>query len=184
MDEHEFESRYFRWVIEQAFATEQSRTMYGGVLRVLYNTPFTWTMVSDANRAGDASVFRHYERAQQDRKRHKIPQEWLNMWENAAPSVLEVLVGICERWHQFYEYQTQYFFSQLFRNLGLHVYTGENLRISQEQQIRAILDRWLTRQFEPNGKGSPFPLRSPFHLDMRDVDIWGQMNAYALENFA
>lgn len=184
MDEEEFINNYFKWVISQAFATEQKQMMYIGVLKLLFKIPFYYTNVSDSNRAGDASVFRHYERGQLKSKGNKINKDWLDKWENAMPSVLEVLVGICERWRQFYEYETQYYFSQLFHNLGLHIYRGEGLRLSQEEEIRRIIDRWMTRQIGPNGEGSPFPLNPDrFNPDMRHLDIWSQMNTYALEHF-
>lgn len=186
MNQEQFISGYFKWVIGQAFAKEQSQYRYNGALVMLFNIPFYWLITSDANRAGDASVFRHYERAQLERHKHSIDSAWLDAWANANPSVLEVLVGIAERWHQFYEFEPPYFFTHLFRNLGLHVYQGPNLRVSQDEQIAKIVDRWLSRQFKPNGEGSPFPLKdNKFrnHPDMRLLDIWGQMNAYALENF-
>jgi hypothetical protein len=52
--------------------------------------------------------------------------------------------------------------------------------------VRAKVDVWLSHQFEPNGHGSPF--FCPSHLqfgigDLRQADIWQQMNAYSLEHF-
>lgn len=184
VNEQEFISRYFKWVIDQAFATPQRQVMYEATLELLFDIPFTYYMVSDGNRAGDASVFRHYERAQLDKRRHKISSEWLDRWENAAPSILEVMVGICERWYQYYEIQPQYFFNQLFCNLGLQNYSGGILSPKRQLEVRHIVDRWMNRNFDANGHGSPFPLNPQrFNPDMRFTDVWGQMNAYALEHF-
>jgi hypothetical protein len=185
VNEEDFINRYFKWVIDQAFATEQRQVMYHATLELLFEIPFTWYMVSDANRAGDASVFRHYERSELDKRKHKISPAWLDQWENdPRPSVLEVLVGICERWYQYYEYPTQFYFNQLFCNLGLQNYSGLVLSPKRQLEVREIIARWLNRNFDANGHGSPFPLNPQrFNPDMRFIDIWGQMNAYALEHF-
>jgi hypothetical protein len=184
MDENEFIENYYRWVVDQAFEGAPYKRMYDGVLRMMFNTPFYWTIMGDSNRAGDASVFRHYERGQVRGRKHGLNTDWLDMWENSAPSVLEVLVGICERWHQFYEFQTQWYFWQLFHNLGLNVFSSGGTTEWHETKIRQILDRWMSRQFGPNGEGSPFPVPpNKYGIDMRITDIWGQMNVYAREHF-
>lgn len=119
-----------------------------------------------------------------EQEQHNIPSEFLDQWENSAPSVLEVFVGICERWYQFYEQPTQAYFAHLFHNMGFHIYRGENLRQSQIEAISWTVENWMARRIERNGEGSPFPLKqNRFKIDMRTTDIWGQMNAYSLEHF-
>lgn len=184
IDTDQFIDRYFTWLIEQAFRTKQKRSLHLGACRVLFDIPFYWTMELDADRAGDASVFRRYERHMLDQEKHNISAEWLDQWENAAPSVLEVFVGISERWYQFFEQPTQAYFIHLFYNMGFHIYRGEQLRPAQREAIVWTVDNWLARQIDRNGEGSPFPLKvNKFRVDMRTTDIWGQMNAYSHEHF-
>lgn len=177
-----FLNRYYSGLVQQAFATKQRQAMYEGVLRVLYDIPFYSTFPLDENRAGDASVYRQYERYMQDKKAHGIPSEWLDAWENATPSVLEVLIAISERWSQTFLQPVPFYFNHLFRNLGCHNFRGANLRPSEVEAIRWTVDNWLNRQIERNGDGSPFPVKSK-DVDMRMLDIWKQMNAYSYENF-
>lgn len=42
--------------------------------------------------------------------------------------------------------------------------------------------RWVNRNFRSDGLGSPFPLRNCGGRDMRNVELWDQMQAYVREN--
>ena len=184
IDREGFDNRYFGWLMDQAFASITEKEMYEGVCRVLYDIPYYWIMVLDENRAEDASGYRRFERHQLDQEKHNVDAWWLDQWENAAPSVFEVLVGIAERWSSYFDHHTtSYFFSRhLFRNMGFHQFRG-GLRATEAESVRLLIDNWLSRQIETNGDGSPFPLNHN-DVDMRTIDIWGQMNAYAGQNFA
>jgi hypothetical protein len=158
--------------------------MYQGVLRVLFEIPFYSTFPLDDNRTGDAQVYREYARYEVDTGKHAIPKEWLDAWEQSTPSVLEVLIGIAERWSQSFEQPIPYYFNHLFRNMGFHQYRGGSLRPSEEEAVRWTVDNWLNRQIERNGDGSPFPIKwTRDSVDMRTLDIWRQMNAYSHQHF-
>lgn len=180
----QFVDRYYGWLKDQAFVTKQRQHMYEGVLSILFDIPFYWTAayISDSNRAGDAQVYRGYERHMLDQEKHNIDSDWLDQWECSAPSVLEVYIGISERWSQFFEKPTPYYFNHLFRNMGFHQFRGERLRPSEKEAVRWTADNWLARQIERNGDGSPFPIKSR-DVDMRTECIWTQMNAYSFEHF-
>lgn len=184
MEAEDFINRYYQWLLNQAFASKQRQTMYHGVLRVLFDIPFYSSFQMDENRAGDASCYRQYARYELDQEPHHISKDWLDQWEQAMPSVFEVLIGIAERWSQFFEQPVPYYFNHLFRNMGFHQFRGEGLRSSEEEAVRWTVDNWLSRQIEKNGDGSPFPVkpgRDP--VDMRLLDIWRQMNAYSFQHF-
>jgi hypothetical protein len=180
----EFISRYFGRLMEQAFANDTEREMYAGTCLLLFDIPFYWTHsnLKDENRAADAAIYRKYERYMLDQEKHRIAPEWLNAWENATPSVFEVMIAIAERWSEFFEKPIAYYFSRhLFRNLGFHQFRGA-LRRTEEEAVRWTVDRWMSRQIEHNGEGSPFPLQH-HNVDMRTADIWNQMNAYSHQYF-
>ena len=46
-----------------------------------------------------------------------------------------------------------------------------------EKRARAILERFLRREYEPDGRGGLFTIKSGRH-DMRKIEIWYQMMWY------
>lgn len=177
---------YFEWLKSEAFSLATERREYEGVLRDLHDIPFYWTIWSDENRAGDAMSFRQYEFLNFQMGLEGVDQVWLGNWATAAPSVLEVLLGCARRWVFYFEGYIQPYFGHMFRNMGFDRYPGRVLSTDSRDRIRDKVDVWLSRQFEPNGVGSPFPvdnMRAFDIIDMRKVDIWGQMNAYSAEHF-
>lgn len=177
---------YFEWLKNDAFSKKTDRTQYEGCLRVLHDIPFYWTIWSDENRAGDALSFRQNDFLEfQDDLGH-LDQVWLGQWAMATPSVLEVLLGMSRRWSFYFDQPVSYFFDHMFKNMGLHYFPGKIIPSASQERIRAICDEWMARQFQPNGAGSPFPVNNQRALDivdMRTVEIWGQMNAYSAEHF-
>lgn len=175
---------YFDWLKSEAFTTASERREYEGVLRQLHDIPFYWTIVSDDNRAGDALSFRQYEFLEFQEGLDGLDQIVLGQWATAAPSVLEVLLGIARRWAFYFGGEVPFYFGHLFHNMGFDRYPGRNLTGNTNDRLRVKVDRWMSRQFEANGHGSPFPLHQLFDpVDMRSIDIWGQMNAYSAEHF-
>ena len=177
---------YFDWLRSDCFSEASERREYDGILKVLHDIPFYWTIWSDENRAGDALAYRQSDFLGFQRDLDSLDQAWLNQWAQASPSVLEVFLGIARRWHAYFEGSVPYYFGHMFLNMELDQFPGRFLSSSSEEIVRAKLDDWMSRQFEPNGKGSPFPIALPvdaYHLDMAKIDIWGQMNAYSVEHF-
>lgn len=182
---------YFDWLRSDAFSNVSERREYEGVLRVIHDVPFYWTVWSDSNRAGDALSFRQSDFLSSQGNLDGIDQTWLANWAMSTPSVLEVLLGMARRWQFYFEAPIQFYFQTMFANLGLNRYPGRALAGQSQEAVRIILDNWMSRQFAPNGDGSPFPVAQHSHVrqhaldvvDMRKVDLWGQMNAYSAEHF-
>jgi hypothetical protein len=176
---------YFRFLKQETFFAETDRREFEGVLRVLHDIPFIWLIHSDDNRVGDAISYRQSEflDSVDTRGMDKVA---LGQWATASPSVLEVMLGIAHRWcFYFGEGSVAHYFGHLFRNMGFDQFPGRALHQAQQAEVRRRTDVWLTRQFYPNGIGSPFPLNQGFGNvnDQRSVDIWAQMNAYSAEHF-
>ena len=185
MDTHLVES-YFGWLKADCFTRVGEQRQYEGVLRLLHDIPFYWTIWSDENRAGDARSFRQYEFLEEFPGTEDMDQVLLGQWATAAPSVLEVMLGIARRWSYFFDGpNVAFYFGHMFTNMGFNQVTGRTLGPEAQQAVRNVVDVWLSRQFYPNGIGSPFPLNDGFNPtpDMRRVEIWGQMNAYSAEHF-
>lgn len=177
---------YFDWLRADCFTSSVNRREYYGALKALHDIPFYWTLWSDENRAGDALSFRQFEFLQQQTDLYEVDQHWLKAWAEAAPSVLEVLLGIARRWHLHFEGSVPFYFGHLWRNMEFDRHPGVHLTAESLDVLRIRVDHWLSRQFESNGHGSPFPVDHQLVfdiLDMRTIDIWGQMNAYSAEHF-
>lgn len=176
------DEKYFTYLQENALGTNRG---YSGLCRELHAIPFFWTMWGDENRAGDALDFRKSDFLAYEPNLAELDQIWLGQWAMAAPSVLEVLVGIARRWSFFFEGSPDYYIlHHLFKNMGYDRFTGVNVGPKAREIIQKDTETWLTRQFEPNGHGSPFPVYHAFDiLDMRELDMWSQMNAYSAEHF-
>lgn len=175
---------YFDWLKSEAFSNRNEARTYEGVLRELHDIPFYWTIVSDDNRAGDAMSFRQYEFLNFQDGLDDMDQFALAAWATAAPSVLEVLLGIARRWCYYFGGEPPFYFNHLFRNMGFDMCPGRVLSSETRQEIRERVDIWMSRQFSPDGNGSPFPVEGLFQgPDMRKLDIWHQMNAYSALHF-
>jgi hypothetical protein len=177
---------YFDWLVSEAFSSRVNRREYEGCLRQLHDIPFLWTLLSDENRSGDALTFRQSEFLGYQTDLESLDQVWLGIWATATPSVLEVLLGVARRYSFYFGGDVAYYFGHLFRNMEYDRYPGRVLGPGSVNSLRERTMTWITRQFEPNGKGSPFPITNEEVLrevDLRMVDVWGQMNAYSAEHF-
>ena len=186
MSPEELSEIYFDWLRTEAFSIREERRVYEGVVRSLHDIPFYWTIWSDENRAGDAISYRQFDFLGSLQDFAGFNQEWLNQWAMAAPSVLEVLLGMARRWAYYFEQPVSFFFDHLFKNMEFHLYPGRSLPVKSQEAIRNRVDDWLTRQFQSDGRGSPFPVdhQQVFDIvDMRGLDIWAQMNMYSAVHF-
>lgn len=185
---------YFDWLRSEAFTSRVNRREYEGVLRTLHDIPFFWTIWQDENRAGDAMSFRQHDFLGYQLDLDSLDQVWLGVWATATPSVLEVMLACARRWSYYFQGDIQYYFGHMFRNMEFDRYPGRVLSSASQEAVRARTMVWLSRQFEPNGQGSPFPLqhiheavnletRESVRFDPRTADIWTQMNAYSAEHF-
>lgn len=185
-DHMELTELYFQWLKSESFKTKAKQAEFEGVLRLLHDIPFYWTIWQDENRAGDALAFRQYEFLVEQDYGNDYDQHWLNAWATAAPSVLEVMLGIARRWSIYFGDPVPFYFQHLFNNMEFNLFPGHYLAVSTQDEIRNRVDIWLTHQYEPNGHGSPFPVdnaRVFDIIDMRHLEIMQQMNAYSAVHF-
>ena len=175
---------YFEWLKSDAFSERSERREYEGVLRVLHDIPFYWTMWLDSNRAGDALSYRQMDFLSTQKDLDRLDQAWLHDWSLGAPSVLEVMLGMARRWNYYFEGSVPFYFAHMFLAMGFDRFPGRVLRPESQEAVRIKCDEWLSRQFNPNGDGSPFPIKHALEVvDFRTVDMYGQMNAYSAEHF-
>ena len=70
-------------------------------------------------------------------------------------------------------------------NLKLQKYANDDEKgvISRKKRFnRIVINKFLKREYLPNGKGGLFPLDNP-SSDQREVEIWYQLMEYINENY-
>jgi len=144
-------------------------TKYSLIVRSLSRRPFVSLIERDENRALDGIEFR---------------REYEVYAERRAPSgpcsVLEVLIGLAKRM-AYISYDpdlndddqiTEWFWEMI-----------HNLRLDPGAEVKENMDKidfWIEREFDKDGRGSPFPLQN-VTKDQRTVELWYQMQAYISE---
>ena len=96
--------------------------------------------------------------------------------DNEPCSVLEMLIALayrCEELRHDPEYgdRTGQWFWEMIVNLKLDEFDDANYN---ETKVTQIVNRFLSRKYQPNGKGGLFFIANP-REDLRKVDIWMQM---------
>lgn len=160
------EAEYFNWLCAKVLTT--SGTSYHDLLRILYQTEFSWEVQGDKNRADDGCELRY---------------EFLNAsgwdpdphWFDEPCSVLEMLIAFANRAAFQTDMPPQGWFWEFLENLDL----AEHRHVSARDipRIQEILLIFVSRTYDSSGYGGMFPLRKP-QKDQREVEIWYQFCEY------
>lgn len=160
-------TRYFKAICNLVYDDRFGKS-YNQLFEYLYSVEFYWTIPMDRNRALDGIDLRDKYGCSND-----ILDE--------PCSVLEMLIGLAARMEN--QFMTNYdegdrtgqWFWMMLTNLGLNRLDDDNF---DEETADYFTYRFLDRDYEPNGEGGGlFVVERPFQ-DLRDVDIWTQMNWY------
>lgn len=152
---------------------------FGRLFEILHHIDFEWELDRDENRESDGVDLRD---------EYKIPDGFDEEIEEAfyaqRCSVLEMLIALAIRIDDEFigdpaEEHPEIFFMEMIRNLGLDKFSGNCYR---EYDVIKIINRWMRREFERNGRGSPFPVQHD-PRNQRDLEIWDQVNSYISEKY-
>lgn len=168
---------YLDWMVqlvcEDGYAGSGS---WGCLFRLLHEMEFTYILELDENRAIDGCDLR-YRFAYECGYTGQDVEEYLD----ARPcSVLEMMVALAKRCEEHIMddpesgNRTGKWFFEMIRSLGL-----DDMQDDRFDRIvaRAVISRFLRREYAGNGCGGLFTLR--YHdADMRRVEIWYQMMWY------
>lgn len=174
MTKRELNEEYFEWMYQLVFANEKRRS-YRKLLKYLNSVEFTYILDFDSNRAEDGMDLRYrfgYE--------HDYNGPMIAAYLDDRPcSVLEMMTALANRCEEQIMddphagcRRGQWFFSML-ASLGLSGMNDENFVKSDAEKI---VSRFLSRQYARNGEGGLFTVNS--RHDMRNVEIWYQLNWY------
>ena len=145
------------------------------LLTHLHDTEFTYIIRRDRNRAADGKDLR-YRYAIEMRMRD--PYDITDVLDGPC-SVFEMMVALaikCEDTMDDLEYgdRTRQWFWGMILNLGLSDMIDDYY---DEKRVTEILERFLTRQYEPDGHGGLFSIRDCTE-DLRDIESWRQLLWY------
>ena len=167
-------NEYFEWlyamVCEHRYSKEIS---FRKLLMRLHDTEFRYSIPNDQNRAENGVYLRW--RFACDCGMREVPDVL-----DGPCSVLEMMVALaiqCEETimddPSFGNRLGQWFWGMI-ANLGLGAMTDERFN---RNYVDETIDRFLDREYEPDGKGGLFTVRD-CHRDMRDVEIFWQLCYY------
>jgi len=154
---------------------------YSELLMFLHDIEFTYSLRLDENRYVDGIDFRrrfardHYDTCWDAEEEFK----------DIPCSVLEMMTALVVRCEEHIMCDSQYgdrtplWFWSMINYLGLiDMYDGN----FSENYAWYAVSTMLNRTYEYNGRGGLFVLRNP-RMDMREADIWHQINWWFTENY-
>lgn len=165
---NDISNAYFEWLSDIVCGDRFSdKVSYGELLAFLHSKPFRYLLPMDDNRADDGLSMRYrFECATGNDERYL----------DGPCSVLEMMVALAIRCEETMDDpllgdRTGQWFWGMVRNLGLGGMYGNHFDI---QIADDIIERFLDREYEPDGRGGLFTI-SDCDCDLRDVEIWHQL---------
>lgn len=174
-------NEYFEWLIDLVCGSRFARqNSFRKLLTRLHSTIFSYSIPNDENRASDGVSLRY-----RFVLFHDYYQDSDLGYLDRPCSVLEMITALAIRCEEQYMDdptvgdRTRQWFWGMIVNLGLGDMCDERY---DEQYIDTIIDRFLNREYEPDGRGGLFTIPN-CEYDLRAVEIWYQLNWY-LDKFA
>lgn len=165
---------YFEWLIGLVCTQRYSRDIYRKLLTRLHNTEFTYKMRRDQNRAENGETLRYRFAIARG---YDVPSTLADL--GVPCSVLEMMIALachCEDIVEdpAYGNRMSQWFWNMVTNMGLGPMTDE---LYDEVAVGRIINRFLNREYDPDGKGGLFRIRD-CEVDLRRIDIWRQLCWY------
>ena len=177
MIEHGINADYFEWLYEGMCGDRYSKNVsYRKLLERLHNINFRYTIPNDRNRASDGKNLRYsFAVAEGCEDNPEMITEYLE----GPCSVFEMMVALAQRCESVMDDpkigdRTGQWFWGMIANLGLNGMTDNRY---DEQYVNDVINHFLDREYESNGKGGLFTIRN-CEYDLRDVEIWYQLCWY------
>lgn len=167
---------YFNWLVSQIEVN--SVKTYNGLFEKMHETEFVWVVPRDDNRVFDGLDLRtEFVDNTHGWKLEDILK--LDVMTGKGASVLEVLIALSRRVAFTAGGEAPWWAWQLIGNLGLYRFP-DPFNKRKSEKVEEILDALIWRTYQRNGEGGFFPLNDPTE-DQTKVEIWYQMNQYAME---
>lgn len=175
-------TEYLIWLVNIATNGSAECTVYHKLFSQLMDTPFKWVSAFplDENRAADGISLRgRY-------AKHTSNPYPVCVDINGEPpaSVLEVIVALASRIETEIMHngedgdRTSLWFFNMLRSLGLN-YKNCMDDSYDAPYVYAILERFMTRKYAPNGSGGLFTINTD-DVNMLNLEIWAQANKWLM----
>lgn len=164
------DNAYYDWLLN---IINYDDTEYDISLTTLFNIEFSWDVANDDNRAEDGIVLR---------STFMSEEGWnTSPCEDLGCSILEMMIALAIRIEDDIMWdgennRTDKWFWEMFRNLGLD-------KVKSVLDVYDILEVFLFREYDADGKGGLFPLKNNNSVDAREIEIWYQAQLYLMENY-
>lgn len=165
---------YFDWMCEYVCGDRfASSISFRKLFAYLHDREFTWSIRLDVNRAEDGIDLRY-------RFAYYTGYDRVEDYLNGPCSILEMMIALAIRCEEdimldgAYGDRTAQWFWSMITSLGLGSMMDSNFDIDY---VEEVVDRFLDRRYEPNGKGGLFTVRHT-DSDLTCMEIWHQLNCY------
>lgn len=179
----QIKNEYFDWLYDYVCkGRAHNNISYKKIFTLLHDTEFTFSLPKDFNRAKDGVDLRY--RFAIFKEDECDPHHVLDVLDGPC-SVLEMMIALAVRCEETIMDDTRYgdrtgqWFWNMMYNLGIDYMFDD---IYDENVAIEIIDTFLDRRYEPDGKGGLFYIRG-CREDLRDVEIWSQLCWY-LDGYA
>lgn len=173
MTRNTLNEEYFNWIYSLVC---DDQIPYRKLLTHLHGIDFVYTNPMDDNRAFDGIDLRYRFACESGYNQAMVA----NYIDDRPCSVLEMMAALANRCEEetmddpdLGDRKKQWFISMI-NSLGLNRMTDA---VFDPGYVDRTINRFLNRDYEPNGKGGLFTVYS-HKRDMRHVEIWHQMNWY------
>lgn len=170
MTRNEIKEYYFDWLCDLVCKDRYSKSVsYSKLLAHLHDVEFTYLITMDQNRAENGIALRWRFYCETD----------YHVATNDPCSVLEMMVALAISCENIMDDphvgdRTGQWFWGMIVNLGLGSMTDYKF---DRIYVDAVIQRFLDREYEPNGKGGLFTVKN-CKTDLRTVEIWNQLCWY------
>lgn len=160
---------YFKWLVGFIRDPNIPDMPYWMLLSQLFGIDYIYELEMDSNRAHDGL----------DLRRQFEEETGYSLYLDRPCTVLEMMVALAIRCEKDIMYipgkgdRTYIWFWDMIESLGLIGMTDKHY---DSVIVRAVIFNFLNRMYEPDGQGGLFYV--PGRVDMRDSEIWYQMNMY------
>ena len=177
MTQRDINLDYFDWLSDIVCGVRYSPEIsYSKLLMCLHNINFTYLHPMDENRAEHGANLRYRFALM------LVPIQETDCIVNALSgpcSVLEMMIALADDLEMIMDdprigNRTAQWFWSMVASLGLSGMYNEHF---DARYVNEVIDRFLNRDYAPNGKGGLFTIRH-YDQDMRKIEIWWQACAY------
>ena len=166
---------YYKWLCRFIFTSR--RRNYKRLIRYLHGVEFTYSVLFDENRYEDGLSLRSRFAYELGYSNDYIT----NTMGDDPCSVLEMMIALALRCEEHimddieYGDRTNQWFWTMIDNAGFGSLTDLNFN---SREAEHIINRVLNRKYGPCGEGGFFYIKNNCNVDLREVELWYQLNWY------